>query len=166
MRAKRKNASKVNDTNAKATPIEEYLTGIREEILEHQLYFRKKIHRHRIGRLVVLIAAVLVPVLANIHYVPRAVLGVLGAIAAVAEGAQQIYQPRQAAMNAMQAANALEGELNLYMTGVAPYEGAEAIAFPRLVLRAEAIRSGTAAAFHELWQPPSEQHAEQRQVTS
>jgi hypothetical protein len=128
-----------------------YVQKVREEKDRQSEYFRKQLSRYRVARIVVIVSATLVPVLAATPVVPRLVLGMLGAVAAIAEAVQELYQFRKTALNAMQTANALERALNKYMTSTRPYAGTENQVFNRFVEDVEAIRESADKAFLETW---------------
>ncbi len=134
-----------------ATPTDQYVQGVRDEIRQLQAYFAKRITMYRAAQAIVIVSAALVPVLAAADSVPRWVLGALGALAAAVEGLQGLYQLRRSALNAMRAANAEERELNKYMTAVPPYEEQPDQAFNELAKRIEAIREATDEAFLHTW---------------
>jgi hypothetical protein len=129
-----------------------YAEAVRQDIREHGAYFARRITLYRQGRVIVIISAALVPVLATATAVPRWVLGVFGALAAVTEGIQAVYQLRASALSAMRTANALERVLNKYMTGVAPYDGPADRAFPAFASDVEKIRETADEAFLQTWQ--------------
>jgi hypothetical protein len=75
------------------------------------------------------------------------------------EAMNQVYRWRDSAINAQKVGNALETQLNLFVTGVQPYND-EATAFAGFVSRVERIRSQGSDAFAGLWaedRPPSSQ---------
>lgn len=129
------------------TPQEDYIERVREDIKQHSAYFRRQITRYRAARIVVIVAAALVPVLATVASVPRWTLGLLGAIAAITESIQGLFQFRRSALDAMKTSNELERVLNRYMTAVNPYQGPQDIAFPLFVADIEAIRKAADDAF-------------------
>jgi Protein of unknown function (DUF4231) len=131
----------------------EYLDQLRKEIRNHARYFVHQIRLYRFFRVVVVVAAGAVPVLATVSGVPRWTLGVFGAIAAASEAVQQLFQYRRSALQAMVAGNDLERELRLYLIAVDPYaEGDDDAAFRRLAVNAERIRRRAEAAFLDTWQ--------------
>lgn len=135
-----------------AAPDKEYRERVRTEIHRLRTYFARQLTIYRAARVVTIVSAALVPVLATADQVPRWVLGILGAIAVVTEGIQGLYQFRLSALNAMRTANNLERVLNKYMTAVAPYEGSSQQAFPVFVQDIEAIRANADDAFLQTWQ--------------
>lgn len=134
------------------TPQDEYIEGIRREKEQYRVYFSRQIIRYRAARIVVIVTAALVPVLATVTTVPRWVLGLLGAIAAVTESVQGLFQFRRSALNAMKTCNELERVLNRYMTAIDPYQGPPDTTFPLLVEHIEAIRKTADEAFLQTWQ--------------
>jgi hypothetical protein len=131
---------------------EHYRLLVQNEISVLRAYYSRQHRRYRTTRLVVLVSAAAVPVLAAASAVPRWVLGLLGALATVAEGVQQVFQFRLSSLNALKTANELERELNLYVMGVKEYAGARDVADSRFVERIEEIRRGADRATFETWQ--------------
>jgi hypothetical protein len=132
---------------------DEYLDQLRKEIVGHSRYFVRQIRLYRYLRVVVIVAAGAVPVLATVPGVPRWTLGMLGAIAAAAEAVQQLFQYRRSALQAMVAGNDLERELRLYLIAADPYAVSDDdAAFQKLTARVERIRRRAEAAFLDTWQ--------------
>jgi hypothetical protein len=149
-------------------PEDEYIEAVRREIRGLGAYFAKQITRYRIARILVIISAAMVPVLASVSAAPRWVLGAFGALAVATEGIQQLYQFQRSALNAMSTANALERVLNAYMTGTGRYAGPVDQAFPLLVEDVEKIRQAADKAFLETWQAaaqPSSQRSTHQATT-
>ncbi len=113
----------MSGTTTSSTPDVEYREAVRREISQHRVYCTQQITRYRITRVIVIISAASVPVLAAATVVPRWILAIFGAIAVGAEGIQGLYQFHKSALNAMSTANAMERVMNKYMTAVAPYDG-------------------------------------------
>jgi hypothetical protein len=134
------------------TPQDEYIQGVREDIKQHRAYFSRQMTRYRAARIVVIVTAALVPVLAAVGGVPRWALGLLGAIAAITEGVQGLFQFRRSALDAMKTCNELERTLNRYLTAIDPYQGSPDTAFPLFVAEIEAIRKAADDAFLQTWQ--------------
>jgi len=103
--------------------------------------------RYRAARIVVIVTAALVPVLAAVGGVPRWALGLLGATAAIMEGLQGLFQFRRSALDAMKTCNELERTLNKHITAIDPYQGSPDTAFPLFVAEIEAIRKAADDAF-------------------
>ena len=141
-----------SSSSAARSPADQYTDGVREEIRQLGAYFAKQINRYRAARVLVILSAALVPVLAAVSAVPRWVLGIFGALAVAAEGIQQLYQFHRSALNAMSTANALERVLNAYMTGTGRYAGSVNQVFPLLVEDVEKLRGAADKAFLETWQ--------------
>jgi hypothetical protein len=135
-------------------PDAEYIAGVRKEIQADTAYFNKQMTRHRLGRIITIVAATMVPVLATATPVPRWVLGLLGAIAAVTEGIQELFQFKRSALNAMRKGNELERILNKYMTATGRYRDSR-IAFQHLAEDIEMIRKAADDAFLQTWQATS-----------
>ena len=133
-------------------PADQYTDAVREEIKQLGTYFARQITRYRVARILVILSAALVPVLAAASAVPRWVLGTFGALAVATEGIQQLYQFHRSALNAMSTGNALERVLNTYMTGIGRYAGPVGQVFPLLVEDIEKIRDAADKAFLETWQ--------------
>jgi hypothetical protein len=128
----------------------QYVERVRAEIRLH--YLNKQLRRYRIARLVVIVSAALVPVLAAATVVPRVALGALGAIAAVTEAIHQTFQFQRTGIEAMRTANALERELNRFMMSVGPYGTGDAIV--SFVTQIESIREDADRAFYNTWRSP------------
>ena len=139
-------------------PRDQYVGGIKNEIVQLRAYFKRQITIYRVAQSTVILSAASVTVLAATAAVPRWILALFGALAAVIEGIQGLYQFRGSALNAMKGANSLERSLNKYMTAVEPYEGSTAQAFPELVGQVEAIRESTDSAFLQTWSAGTRQH--------
>lgn len=136
-----------------------YLDELRKEICDRGRYFHRQLWLYRFLRVVVIVAAGAVPVLATVSGVPRWTLGVLGAIAAAAEALQQLFQLRRSALQAMDAENNLDRELRLYLIAADPYTvGDGDKAFRMLVTRVERIRQRAEAAFMDTWQRDERAH--------
>lgn len=140
-----------NGSRPARTPEDEYIEGIRAEIRADTAYFNKQLTRYRLARVIVIVAAATIPVLAAVPVVPRWVLGLLGAIAATAEGIQGLFQYRRSALNAMKKRNELERVLNKYMTAIGSYHE-PSTAFQHLVEDIEVIRKAADDAFLQTWQ--------------
>lgn len=137
----------------------EYVQDVAADIEKQQGYLTSRLRRYRIAKVIAIVAAGLVPVLATVPQIGKVWLGALGAIAVVAESLIQLYRWRDSALAAMQMANALNVQLDLYRTRSAPYnvETGRAL-FSRFVLATTAIRRGAGDAFAGIWaedRPPS-----------
>jgi hypothetical protein len=128
------------------------------QIAAQQKYFKGRLTRYRIARIVVIVPAGLVPVLTTMNAIPRYVLGILGAIAAITEALIQLYRWRDSALAAQRTANSMESQLNLYRTGAGPYNEELELAFHRFATAIENIRDGASESFAGIWvedTPPS-----------
>lgn len=105
---------------------------------------------HRVARVVVIISAAVVPVLSAVEGAPRWLLGLLGAIAAATESLSQLFRWRDSAIAAEKLGNQMESQLNLYVTGTAPYDDDET-AGSLFVRRTESLRDTGTNAFVGLW---------------
>jgi Protein of unknown function (DUF4231) len=163
-----KNPPLANNGNQPAfTPEDQYIALVRAEIRADTAYFSRQIRRYRLVRVVAILAAASVPVLATISTVPRWVLGLFGAIAAITEGIQGLFQFRRSALNAMKKCNELERVLNQYLTAIGPYRES-ATAFATFASHVEMIRKAADEAFLQTWQvtTPSLPSTEDQAATS
>jgi hypothetical protein len=116
---------------------------------------------HYVARIVVIISAAAVPVLASFdaRTVPRPVLGLVGAMAAVAEALAQLFQFQTHALNALRTRNALERALNRYLVGADP--NAKEGSFSKFAARVEDIREAADNASLDAWQKSATRAFEQ-----
>jgi hypothetical protein len=149
------------------TTEDQYIALVRVEIKADTAYFSRQMRRYRLIRVVAVVAAASVPVLATATAVPRWVLGLFGAIAAVTEAVQGLFQFRRSALNAMKKCNELERVLNQYLTAIGPYRE-PATAFSTFASHVEMIRKAADDAFLQTWQAttPSLPAAEHRRGAS
>jgi hypothetical protein len=144
---------------------EAYEKLVRDEITKLSAYSGKQQDRYRLARVVVIVSAGSVPVLAGVPAAPKWVLGVVGAIAAATASIEQLFQWRRTSLNAMKTANELERELNRYVAGVREYAtdpsvpDAQHAADSLFIERVEAIRESADKAFIDIWQRPTADQA-------
>jgi hypothetical protein len=127
----------------------EYLQILDEEIKKLSAYAARQLRRHRVFRIIVIIAGVAAPVLSSWAKVPREVIGLAGGIAAAAEGIAQLFAFQASATQAMTTGNQLERELNRFVLHAGPYAGEPD--FPAFVDRIEQIREAGDSAFAQTW---------------
>ncbi|WP_029136780.1 DUF4231 domain-containing protein [Nakamurella lactea] len=144
---------------AVAAVIAEFVQDVADDIEKQQGYMTSRLRRYRVARVVAIVAAGLVPVLATVPEIGKVWLGALGALAVVAESLIQLYRWRDSALAAMQMANAMNVQLDLFRTRTPPYDTeTRQSRFSRFVLAITAIRRGAGDAFAGIWaedRPPS-----------
>ena len=129
-----------------------YLEEVQQEIFDHDKYHRIRMRAYRLSRMVVIVAAGLVPIFAAVDGIPKWVLGILGGLAAASEAVQQLYQMRQSALQAMRTGNLLAREMRMYLTASGPYSTAsDSDAFELLTRRVENIRQSAEILFADTW---------------
>lgn len=137
----------------------EFVQDVADDVEKQHRYVSRQMRKYRIARVVAIVAAGLVPVLATVPAIGKVWLGALGALAVVAESVIQLYRWRDAALAAMQLGNALHVHLDLYRTRSAPYDTETGQArFSRFAAAITSIRRGAADAFAGIWaedRPPS-----------
>ena len=97
------------------SPADQYIDKVRAEISVLRTEFSRRLVAYRYVKIIIIVSAALVPILAGADAVPRWILGALGAVAAVAGSVEALYQFRSSATSAMRTANRLERALNRYL---------------------------------------------------
>jgi hypothetical protein len=143
------------------TFVEDYEQRVRDEIKKLGAYSSRQQVRYRWARVVVIISAGSVPVLAAVPGAPKWLLGLVGAVAAAVAAIEQVFQLRRTSLNAMKTANELERELNRYLAGVREYAAdpsepnAQHAVDSHFIERVEDIRESADHALVDIWQRPT-----------
>jgi uncharacterized protein DUF4231 len=140
----------VSDVDPAVLAQREYIQALQVQMADHGRYFRRQLRRHRLLRMIVIIAGISVPVLSAWPVVPREFIAAAGAVAAVAEGWAQLFAYQETATHAQSTANQLERELNRFLFSAGPYAGGRD--FAAFVDRIEQIRDAGDNAFTKTWQ--------------